>query len=163
MGRKTITFSLNEKSINQAIRELDEYRKEFVRKCNQLVKELVAHGEEVAKLEVLRLGAFDTGNLADTITGFYDEESHVGFIRANAWYAVYVEYGTGVVGNGTHPQPATGWTYDIHHHGNNGWIYWSGRDGMWHWTKGQVASPFMYNTFRTLQQAAHDYAKNIFQ
>lgn len=168
MGKTVIRFSLSEKSINQAIAALESYKKDFNRKCNELLKQLTDYGAEFAKLEVLRLGAFDTGELAESIHGFYDPDSHVGFIRADCWYAIYVEYGTGVVGAGSHgdsPHPQAGehgWVYDYNHHGENGWVYFNEREGMVMRTKGQPSSPFMYNTFRELQQKAHEFAKNVF-
>lgn len=166
MGKKTISFSLSEKSINQAIRDLEDYRKDFLRKCNELIRQLTQHGEEIAKMEVVQLGAFDTGNLHDSIHGYFDPDVGIGFIRAEAWYAVYVEYGTGVVGaRNAHPNAgAHGWIYDHNHHGENGWIYFSAHNGQcqFHHTRGQVSSPFMYNTFRILQKQAQEIARTVF-
>ena len=166
MGKKTISFSLGEKSINQAIRDIEKYREDFIRKCNELIKQLTDHGYEFAKMEVLRLGAFDTGNLADSIQGYFDSESRVGFVFTGmgAWYAMYVEYGTGVVG-ATEPHPASGdhgWVYDANHHGENGWVYFNDREGKVMRTKGQPSHPFMYNTFRELQRKAQEIAATVF-
>lgn len=167
MGKTAISFGLNEKDLNKAIRRLEEYRKEFIRKCNELIKALTEHGEEIAKLEVVQLGAFDQGFLHDSIHGYFDPDVGVGFIRAEAWYAVYVEFGTGVVGaRNPHPNAgAHGWVYDYNNHGNSGWVYFSAHDGQcqFHWTQGQVSKPFMYNTFRILQQQARNIAKTVFQ
>lgn len=164
MGKTVISFSLNEKSINQAIRELEKYKQEFNRKCNELIKQLTDYGCEFAKLQVLRLGAFDTGELADSIHGFFDADSHVGFIRADCWYAIYVEYGTGVIGaKNPHPEYGMhGWVYDVNNHGTEGWVYFNEREGKVMRTLGQPSSPFMYNTFRELQQKAHEFAANVF-
>lgn len=163
MSTKVISFGLNTKDINRAIREIDKYREELICKCNELIQQLTDYGSEFAKFEILRLGAFDTGELADSIHGFFDSESRVGFVRADCWYAIYVEYGTGVVGaDNAHPEP-TGWYYDVHHHGNNGWVYFNEREGKVMRTKGQPSSPFMYNTFRELQQKARDMASTVFR
>lgn len=164
MSTTVISFSLSEKSINKAIRDLERYREEFLRKCNELIKQLTEYGSEFAKFEVLRLGAFDTGELADSIQGYFEPDIGIGFIRAECWYAVYVEFGTGVVGAGSaHPDAgAHGWVYDANHHGDNGWVYFNEREGKIMWTKGQPSHPFMYNTFRELQQKAHDIAKSVF-
>ena len=143
--------------------DLESYKKDFNRKCNELLKQLTDYGVEFAKLEVLRLGAFDTGELAESIHGFYDPDSHVGFIRADCWYAVYVEFGTGVVGAGNaHPEPAAGWVYDANHHGENGWVYFNEREGKVMRTKGQPSHPFMYNTFRELERKAKELASSVF-
>ena len=165
MGHKTISFSLSEKSINRAIREFEEYRKELIRKCNELTRQLIDYGYEFAKFEVLRMGAFDTGELADSIQGYFDPDVGVGFIRAECWYAVYVEYGTGVVGSREpHPEAGEhGWVYDVNHHGDSGWVYFNEREGMVMRTKGQPSHPFMYNTFRELQKKAHELAASIFR
>ena len=160
---KVISFDLSVKGINQAIRELDKFRDELTRKCNELIQQLTDYGNEFAKMEVLRLGAFDTGELADRIQGFFDASSRVGFLRADCWYAVYVEFGTGVVGAGnSHPEPAAGWIYDVNHHGETGWVYFNEREGKVMRTKGQPSHPFMYNTFRELQQKARDLAGSVF-
>jgi hypothetical protein len=165
MGKTTISFSLGEKEINRAIRELNRYRDELVRKCNELIKQLTDYGYEFAKFEVLRMGAFDTGELADSIQGYFDPNVGVGFIRAECWYAVYVEFGTGVVGAAeSHPTAVAehGWVYDYNHHGNSGWVYFNDREGKVMRTRGQPSHPFMYNTFRELQTKAHDIAKSVF-
>lgn len=76
-------------------------------------------------------------------------------------YAVYVEYGTGVVGEGhQHPRATLdGWVYDVNEHGEEGWWYptttsdpnkkkkTSKDGGLWAWTKGQASRPFMYETW----------------
>ena len=165
MGKTVISFDLSARGIDKAVRELEKYRNDFIRKCNELIRQLTEYGCEFAKMEVLRLGAFDTGNLADSIQGYFEADTGIGFIRADAWYAVYVEYGTGVVGmRESHPQPASGWVYDVNNHGDNGWVYFSAHGGnaQFHWTKGQPSKPFMYNTYRELHQKAHDIASEIF-
>ena len=160
---KVISFDLSVSWIDKAIQELNQFRNELTRKCNELIQQLTEYGKVFAKMEVLRLGAFDTGQLADKIQGFFDASSRVGFIRADCWYAVYVEYGTGVVGaSESHPEPAAGWIYDVNNHGQSGWVYFNEREGKVMRTKGQPSSPFMYNTFRELQRKANDYASTVF-
>lgn len=76
------------------------------------------------------------------------------------YYAMYVEYGTGIVGESSpHPDPSRhGWHYDINDHGDTGWWYPTDADdpnptkyrskmGWWAWTAGQAARPFMYETW----------------
>ena len=164
MGHRTISFDLSEKGINRAIRELEEYRKELIRKCNELIRRLTDHGYEFAKFEVLRMGAFDTGELADSIQGYFDPDVGIGFIRAECWYAIYVEYGTGIVGKkNAHPEPGThGWVYDVNNHDESGWVYFNEREGKYMRTKGQPSHPFMYNTMRELQRRAVDMAASVF-
>ena len=164
MGKTVISFDLSEKSINKAIRQLEEYRKELLRKCNELIRQLTDYGYEFAKLEVLRLGAFDTGELADSIQGYFNPDIGIGFIRAECWYAVYVEFGTGVYGRwNPHPNAgAHGWVYDHNNHGVNGWVYFNEREGKLMQTRGQPSHPFMYNTFRELERKAKELASSVF-
>lgn len=169
MATKRITFSLDSASIDRAVSELNTYIEDVQAKIGELVKALTEQGAHVAIVKVVELGAVDTGELSDSIWGFYDEESHVGFVRSSAPYAIFVEYGTGIMGaDASHPEmegewnPPGGWVYDHNDHGDKGWKYVSNRDGKLHWTKGMPSRPFMYETFKELQTMAHDIAVKIF-
>lgn len=86
-----------------------------------------------------------------------------GNVYVNADYAKYIEFGTGVVGRGaSHPLSAElAWIYDINNHGEQGWYYKSG--GQWHWTKGQTAKQFMYNSAKELERAIPSIVKEAFK
>lgn len=160
---KRITFSLNKASIERAIRELEQYQADLQDACQALVERLTHEGEMVAKMYVAAYPAVDTGELMDSINGYYSPNLHAGFIRANAWYAIFVEYGTGVIGDSNrHPQKPGDWEYDHNHHGDKGWVYKSDRDGKLHWTKGMPSRPFMYDTFRELERKAESVAREVF-
>lgn len=149
---RTIRFTLDSRSIAQAIKEVEQYKTDFQNAIQALVEQMTRDGETIAKLQVIALGAFDTGELEASIYGYYSPSLHAGVVRAGADYAVFVEYGTGVVGmTNQHPAPVN-WTYDVNNHGESGWVYKSDRDGNFHWTKGQISHPFMYNTYRELQR-----------
>jgi hypothetical protein len=94
-----------------------------------------------------------------------------GFEIVALGYVVYIEFGTGVVGaNHPHPNPSE-WDgfqgYDINAHGDDGWWYptdqsdpnpvkWIREDGvLMAWTKGQIAKPFLHNTWRYVRQSYH--------
>lgn len=90
-------------------------------------------------------------------------------------YAMYVEFGTGVVGaKDSHPQVLSrGWRYDVNEHGELGWWYPTNIDdpnptkyrselGWYAWTKGQASRPFMYETWLwTSRSATQIISKNI--
>ena len=142
---KTITFTLDSASIEAAVTELNNFIDNVRQMMGELVKQLTEQGVQIAMTNIASFGAVDTGELSDSMWGFYDEDAHVGIIRSNAYYAVFVEYGTGIVGSmAAHPDlagewlPPGGWTYDHNGHGENGWFYTSDRDGKRHWTRGQV-------------------------
>lgn len=71
------------------------------------------------------LAPANTGTLRNSIKMNYDSNKKEGRVYTNNDYATYVEFGTGVRGNGTYPDGEKKLTY------NQNW-------------KGQVAQPYMY-------------------
>jgi hypothetical protein len=95
-----------------------------------------------------------SGELAESISWEYDEATNTGKILVGSDYAIFVEYGTGIVGaSSPHPEPAPGWTYDYNSHGIKGWSF-KDKNGNWHTTKGQPASAFVYRTREYMKQQA---------
>lgn len=159
---RKISFGLSVKEINRAIREIEKYKAELNAKISMLIEALTDYGVEIAKVQVRSLGAWYTGELESSISGYFSPSTGVGIIKAGAPYAVYVEFGTGVVGaSAPHPAP-TGWAYDVNGHGESGWWYYNPNDGRVHWTKGMESRPFMYNTVRELEQICVSVAKEVF-
>lgn len=159
---RKITINLNTRDINRAIREVEKYKKELKQKTLALIKALTDRGEEIAKAQVRQLDAFYTGELEASIEGYFSPSWEVGIIKAGAWYAAYVEFGTGIVGEQSpHPDPQ-GWQYDVNSHGEKGWWYFNDRDQKWHWTKGFQSRPFMYNTVKELERECRKIALGVF-
>lgn len=162
MGKRVIRMGLNTQDINRAIREVRAYKQEVIEKTKSLVAELTDYGVEVARVQLAQLGVDYTGALSASMVGYFSPATGVGIIRAGSAYAVFVEFGTGVVGAGSpHPDPV-GWQYDANNHGEKGWMYFNDNDQKWHWTKGMESRPFMYNTARTLEQECSQIAKEVF-
>ena len=161
MARTVIKFSLNEKDIDRAISELKQFKAEFLEKCNRLIEALTEYGEEVARIEVQLLDAVYTGELMNSIDSYYSPTYNVGIIKAGAYYAAYVEFGTGVVGKSSHPNPQ-GWQYDVNNHGDEGWVYYDDENGTFRWTKGFKSRPFMYNTARDIEKNCGKIAQEVF-
>ena len=162
MAKTVIRFSLDEKEINRAIREVKQFKKSFLEKCDRLVEALTDEGADIAKIQVAMLDAVYTGELMDSIEGYYSSSSNVGIIKAGAYYAAYVEFGTGVVGSQSpHPDPQ-GWQYDVNGHGDKGWVYYDDEGGKFRWTKGFKSRPFMYNTARELEKVCKKIAEEVF-
>ena len=160
MARKVIRFTWDER--DRAIKEVKQFRKDFITKCNQLVKALTEQGAEIARIQVVKLDAFYSGELMNSIGGYYSSATNVGIIRADAYYAAYVEFGTGVVGKqSSHPSPQ-GWQYDVNNHGDDGWVYFNDDIGDFRWTKGFKSRPFMYNTARELEKECKRIAEEVF-
>lgn len=162
MAKTKITFRLEEAEIDSAIRRVQAYKRKFLFKCERLVKALAREGAQIASVQVAQLDAIDTGALLNSIGSYFDPSSGVGIVRADSPYAIYVEFGTGVVG-GASPHPApNGWQYDKNNHGDKGWVYYD-EDAMdWKWTKGFKSRPFMYNTARELEKECTRIAREVF-
>ena len=159
---KKIIFGLSTKEINRAIRDLKRYKRELNKKVSLLIETLTDYGVDVAKAQIRELGAWYTGELESSITGYFSPTLGAGVIKAGSPYAVFVEFGTGIVGQTSpHPDPKD-WQYDINNHGEKGWWYFNDRDQKWHWTKGIESRPFMYNTVQILERECMRIAKEVF-
>lgn len=172
---RTIDMTLDKRSIDRAIREVRRFKHDLENALSELCQVLLEEGVKTAKIEVVSLGAFDTGALEASIGhGAYDPATKTGVIYAGAYYAFFVEYGTGIVGaRNRHPDASTAGNgegnllamsyggYDSNGHGDAGWWYISDVDGKLHWTKGMKSRPFMYNTMVHLQEYAEREGGNI--
>ena len=155
-------INLNPREIDRLIKDIKQYKRELTEKVNLLIGELTDYGVEVAKAQVRELGAWYTGELESSIEGYFSPSVGVGIIKAGAPYAVYVEFGTGIVGKSQpHPSPDD-WRYDINGHGESGWWYFNDYTGHPQWTKGMPSRPFMYNTARELENACERIAREVF-
>jgi hypothetical protein len=159
---KKITLTLDTKSIDNAIKELQGYKVELSDKANRLIQKLIDVGVEVAKQEVMLLGAFDSGELAGSIDGLMYTDGTHGIIFTDCGHAAFVEFGTGVVGAGS-PHPTMPWQYDVNNHGEAGWVYYNEKTGKFGWTKGMPSRPFMYNTAKHLQDELERIAKEVWK
>ena len=162
MAKTVIRFKLSLREIDRAIKEVEKFKQEFLEKCNRLIEALTDEGVEIAKVEVAALDAVYTGELMNSIEGYYSPTYNVGIIKAGAYYAAYVEFGTGVVGKGSpHPDPQ-GWQYDVNDHGDSGWVYYDDDSGGFKWTRGFKSRPFMYNTARQLEKECKRISEGVF-
>lgn len=162
MARKKISFTLSERSIRRAIIAVETYDYELVKKMNELIRRLMGEGVKIAKANIKSMGAVYTETLMNSIEGYYSPKNRVALIRTDIVYAAYVEYGTGYMGKrAPHPEP-NGWAYDVNHHGYEGWLYISNKDGKTRWTNGMPARPFMYWTARQLEEICGDVAREVF-
>ena len=151
---KNIDITLTPESLQKAIDEVEKFQKDLSHALAELASRLMEQGVEVAKMEIAQMHAVYTGDMYDNTYGFYNWNTHTGVIIVDVPYAVYVEYGTGIVGAwNPHPQAGElGINYGVNH-GYEGWVY-KGDDGKFHWTQGMPARPFMYNTLRDLEVEA---------
>ena len=166
---KTININLFGKgAFTEAIRQVNAFEKALRDGLGELCRRLLDEGVVVAKAQLMSFPAVDTGALMASIDhGAYDPVTGTGYIYAGAYYAFYVEYGTGPRGaENPHPNVEGGMgssfavlsrdgtkTYEGYNSDKPGW-YYLGDDGQWHYTEGMPSRPFMYNTMMTLKDKA---------
>lgn len=145
---KVDVFNLN--SIKNVRDLLIKYRDDVEYQTDQTVKHLTQIGYEY----MMSIVKFDSGELASSISWDFDSKQNKGTIKIGADYAIFVEFGTGIVGaNSPHPEPEN-WQYDVNSHGENGWWYFDEKQNRLRWTKGQEASAFVYKTLEYMKKEA---------
>lgn len=167
----------NNKSIKNAIKELEVYQKHLEERCKRLVIELANQGAEIAKATIAGL-PYSTGDLESSIYAIYDEQSHCAMIKADNEHAVFVEFGTGIVGEGTYPNSDYlavaqhfGWQgyyvggengYEFTtKDGRQGWIT-KMNNGQYFFTEGQEAKHFMDDAFHSVVENFEDTVRQVF-
>ena len=124
------------KGIDQLLLKFDKIRDiDLTKKVNKATA--LVHGQ--AKL----LAPVDTGSLAGSIRMDVKktEKQIQGRVYTNLEYAPYVEFGTGIKGNGTYPHKIKGLNLTYK---DKGWAFWDEKEEKFIYTKGQVAQPYMY-------------------
>lgn len=101
MGKKVISFGLNTKDINRAIKEVEEYKKDILRKEKLLLEKLAYVGVKEASVRFT--------------TAMYDgiNDSSVSLEQTGNGYAIvaqgnavaFIEFGSGVYHNPGEPYP----------------------------------------------------------
>lgn len=101
MSKKVIRFSLSKSDIEGAINELNQYKKEFLRKEQELIKGLAMIGLKEASVRFTTAmydGTNDVDVRLDTIDNGYA-------IIAEGQAVAFIEFGAGVYHNTSEPYP----------------------------------------------------------
>lgn len=165
MAKRVISFELSSAGISKAIREVEKFKKDLIKACNELIRQLMQLGIDEAQT-VLAFTTDGTGFLSDSIQmqSGWDEKNRVGRVRTDTPYAAFVEFGTGIIGAESEQSgfPHNGYVPDGRGHGMEGWWYYNMRDHRWHHTWGEPAKPFMYTAFTRIRDNAGRYAATVF-
>lgn len=160
-----IQLDLSVSSIDAAVRKVNAYAGSLEAKCDEFARRLAEFGVEIAKVTVRK----DTGELE---SGIYFEKVGDGeyLVVSEGDYAVFVEFGTGVVGQGTYPgELPAGWSYDerrtpaAHDPIDPTKWYYRDRDGVVRSTRGQTANAYMAASAEQMRQAVIATAKEVFK
>ena len=173
MGKKVIRISLSEKDIDRAIKELEQYKQEIIRKT-ELLRVKVAE-----RIATLAQSGFN-GAIVDDLTGesggarkadvrvSIDERENVSIVIAAGEDAVWVEFGAGVYHNGSvgsspHPKGSElGFTiggYGKSMGKRQTWGFYE--DGELRLTHGTPAVMPMYNAVKAVCDEIVDIAKEV--
>lgn len=101
MAKKIINVSLNTKSINNAIKELEQYKKELLEKEKRLLEALANIGVKEASIR-FTTAMYDGVN---DVTVMLDTTSNGYAIVAEGEAVAFIEFGTGVYHNSGEPYP----------------------------------------------------------
>lgn len=125
------------------IKGIDRLTQRFNNIANMELTDAVKEATKLVHGQAKALAPSDKGLLRESIhMQVKDTEKAVeGRVYTNVEYAPYVEFGTGVTGNGTYPYPIEGLSLKYK---NKGWAYYDEDKGEWIYTKGQKAQPYMY-------------------
>lgn len=176
MAKKTLTATLSVLSIKQLQKDLEKYRDSLTYKARLLAERLSERGVEIARVQIADLDAIFTGELIQSLHSEYKGGTQYGAIFAIATdsdHAAFVEFGTGQRGEDRpYPYPlpeGVSWDYNvgktIRKNAVTGRYYWfyPGQDGLWHYTEGMPARPFMYLTSMELIREVPKIAKEVFK
>lgn len=101
MGRTIISMSLSTKDINRAIKELEKYKRDILRKEKELLEKLAYIGVSEASVR-FTTAMYDGVN--DAMVSL--EQTNNGYaIVAKGQAVAFIEFGSGVYHNGSEPYP----------------------------------------------------------
>lgn len=143
---KKLKVQLGTKSINEAIKLLDQLDKDTNNSLIETMQELAEGAYNV----ILEKTPVDTGETATSTT--YTVTNTKTTITQSGTHVLFNEFGTGPIGAGSkHPQIPEGWTYR-----DTGWYFYQDNpDSRWHgkhYTEGQPAHAQMYNGMQYIKE-----------
>lgn len=178
---KTIQMTLEPKSIEHAIKEVELLNTKLKTALDKLCERLLEEGVKIAKIRLLRYGV-KQGPLYNSIKHIaFDVQKGVGYITAGEGllaggisggaggekssyplmsYAIFVEYGTGTFRKKAEEAKANPFGPKLKlptsKKEDPGWVYFDEEKNKFYFTRGQPPKPFMLNTFIELQSIARN-------
>lgn len=160
MKNETYKLELSEESFNKLAQKISDIPAKLGKVKIKILKRLAQYATDRIIYYISTTTNEYTGDLVNSITTSEIFNDTIEIYTENA-YAMYVEYGTGIVGS-QNPHPLLdGWKYDVNEHGDKGW-YYQDVNGEWHWTKGEKSHQFMYKAFQDLEANYIQIAEQIF-
>lgn len=159
-----LEMGLSVSEIRAARTELERYASGVPEKADELCRRLAEIGVDAS---VAGIAHDESGELRGSIRWERRGEREY-LVVADCGYAVYVEFGTGVVGSGgTYPGDKPDWvgapgSRSRHVNPDGSWVYYDEKQSRWRITSGQVPQGFMAQGAMTVRQAVPVIAKEVF-
>ena len=141
-----------------SVKGIDSLTQRFNKIANIELKETMNKATQLVHGQAKALAPVDTGQLAGSIHMQVKDTGKElqGRVYTNVEHAPYVEFGTGITGNGTYPYEVEGLSLEYR---NKAWCYFDEDKGEWIYTKGQEAQPYMYPAMKENEKTI----KNMFR
>ena len=141
------------------IKGIDRLKQRFNEIANMELKTAMNKATQLVHGQAKALAPVDKGQLAGSIHMQVKDTGKElqGRVYTNVEYAPYVEFGTGITGNGTYPYKVKGLNLVYR---NKGWAYYDEDKGEWIYTKGQEAQPYMYPALKMHEKTIKQIFKN---
>lgn len=154
--RRITVNPLDAASIQSAIDQVKDIQYRLQPALNRLVEQMALRGVDIARATLLEFDrpAYDTGELYESIQA--NVNGGEATVAAQAYYAAYVEFGTGMPGqvSANNPGMLDPRQKDTGTYSNGGWVYFNDRIGDFVFTTGMEGRPFMYMTYNELMEEA---------
>jgi len=175
VSKRVIKVQLNERSINNAIKELENFKKWLVEKTKEFLKALADEGVQIANVKFASAVYDGTNDVTCSVEERGDNKIAVVAIGGAT---LFIEFGTGVRYPDNHPEAgkhgmvrgeygyklgkmAKGWRYQGDP-GSNGEVITEGKHvGEVH-TYGNPANMCMYLTVRELEEKFEEIARRVY-
>lgn len=134
----------SQKGISQTIRKFETIKSKVPQLEQEFKRRSLDYLEKRAKHYISKTtGGSSWYVLTHTLENSFVKDYSLGTLINDCWYSAFVEFGTGISGKGTHPNPRD-YQYDVNGHGENGWYFFDD-EGNLHFTTGMKAHRYMYD------------------
>lgn len=172
---KTISIELSEESIEQAIKEIEEYKRSLTKKIKILVERLASIGLQTVDTTMLSIAPVDRGDYSvDLVYNAEGNSVQGAVIRLEGDQVLFVEFSAGILfGTDSFPSlpnnPSYGQGYGMGTY-PDGKGHWDDPTGWWYIDKwGQAQHTYGVRAYAPMYQAAvamrnqiHSIAKEVF-
>lgn len=162
-----VSMDLSASSVRAARERIQRYTTDLPGKVDELCRRLAEIGMQSAVTALHDTNTHETGELESSIqVERLGERNYL--VVTYCGYAVYVEFGTGVVGAGVpypgnRPEYITGpLSRTTKAREDGSWVYWDDRQGRFRITKGQRPAGFLAAATVEMGQRVKEVAREVF-